>query len=247
MIVCLHGFMDSPRTWDLVRPRLGETLAPALPGHAGGPTLASIGGPSRLVDHLESVLDEAGLTAAHLVGNSLGAYLALRLAEHGRALSVVALAPAGGWADQAAAMREVFGLQRRIQAGLRATVPEEAVATLEGRRRATRYLTVRYEHIPPELLAAQMRAAAACDIEPLMQHAEREGWPLDPARIDCPVSFVWGTSDALLPWPDAAARYQALFPHADWVQLDDVGHAPHLDVPLETAELIRGWVGTREV
>ena len=38
MIVLLHGFMDSPHTWDLVRPYLPEdVLAPALPGHLGGP------------------------------------------------------------------------------------------------------------------------------------------------------------------------------------------------------------------
>jgi pimeloyl-ACP methyl ester carboxylesterase len=240
VIVCLHGFMDSPRTWDLVLPRLGAALAPALPGHAGGPSLASIGGPGRLVDHLEAVLDDAGVEAAVLTGNSLGAYLALRLAERGRALSVAAFAPAGGWSDPAAAMREVFGTQRRIHAAVQGAVPEEVVATPAGRRRVTRYLTVRYEHIPADVLAAQVRAVAACDIEPLIEHAEREGWPLEPERIRCPVRFVWGTSDALLPWPSAAARYQALFPHADWVQLDDVGHAPQLDVPVETAELIRG-------
>jgi pimeloyl-ACP methyl ester carboxylesterase len=138
-------------------------------------------------------------------------------------------------------MREVFALQRRIHARVRRAVPEEAVATPAGRRRVTRYLTVRYEHIPEDVLAAQVRAAAACDIEPLIEHAEREGWPLDPARIDCPVRIVWGMRDELLPWPSAAARYQAVFPHADWVQLDDVGHAPQLDVPLETAELVRAF------
>ena len=30
-------------------------------------------------------------------------------------------------------------------------------------------------------------------------------------------------------------------PHADWVELDGVGHCPQLDVPLETAELILGF------
>ena len=43
-------------------------------------------------------MDEAGFETAHIVGNSLGGYLALLLAERGRARSVVALAPAGGWA-----------------------------------------------------------------------------------------------------------------------------------------------------
>jgi pimeloyl-ACP methyl ester carboxylesterase len=32
-----------------------------------------------------------------------------------------------------------------------------------------------------------------------------------------------------------------MFPHADWVELDGVGHGPQLDVPLEAAELILGF------
>ena len=43
-------------------------------------------------------MDEAGFETAHVAGNSLGGYLALKLAERGRARSVVALAPGGGWA-----------------------------------------------------------------------------------------------------------------------------------------------------
>jgi pimeloyl-ACP methyl ester carboxylesterase len=33
-------------------------------------------------------------------------------------------------------------------------------------------------------------------------------------------------------------------PHADWVELDGVGHCPQLDVPLETAQLILGWTAS---
>jgi pimeloyl-ACP methyl ester carboxylesterase len=98
------------------------------------------------------------------------------------------------------------------------------------------------EHLPPELLAHMMRGAAACDaVGPLVDAALRTGWPLDPERIECPVRVVWGTADRILEWPSTAARYrQAWLPHADWVELDDVGHCPQLDRPLETAQLILG-------
>jgi pimeloyl-ACP methyl ester carboxylesterase len=231
VLVLLHGFMDSPVTWDLVRPYLGRAIAPPLP----------LADPAHVVDALERVLDEAGLETADLVGNSLGGYLALRLAERGRARTVVALAPAGGWAEGDPAPRETLTLQRRIHGTLQRVVPEEVAATADGRRRALRYLTVRFEHVPAGLIAAQLHGAAATDVDPVIEHALAHGWPLDPARVTCPVRFVWGTADELLPWPSAAARYRAWFPAADWVVLDDVGHAPQLDVPLETAELIRGF------
>jgi pimeloyl-ACP methyl ester carboxylesterase len=51
----------------------------------------------------------------------------------------------------------------------------------------------------------------------------------------------------VLPWPRAAAGYQAAFPQADWVVLDDVGHCPQLDVPAEAADLILGFSGASAV
>src|SRR6185312_2220378 len=96
-LVLLHGFLDTWRTWELVLPALErhhEVIAPALPGHAGGPPLAP---DDDLIDAVERVLDEAGAGEAHLVGNSLGGWVALQLAARGRARSVVALAPGGGW------------------------------------------------------------------------------------------------------------------------------------------------------
>ena len=75
--------MDSWRTWDLVRPYLGDdVLAPALPGHLGGRPLR---GDFDLAADVERALDAAGVETAHLVGNSLGGYLALLLAARGRA------------------------------------------------------------------------------------------------------------------------------------------------------------------
>ncbi len=116
------------------------------------------------------------------------------------------------------------------------------MSTPEGRRRATEFTAVRHEHIPPELLAHQIRAAALAAVEPMVECALREGWTLDAERVTCPVRIVWGTEDRLLPWPGAAERYRrSWLPHADWVELEDVGHCPQLDVPLETAHLITGF------
>jgi pimeloyl-ACP methyl ester carboxylesterase len=117
------------------------------------------------------------------------------------------------------------------------------VSTPQGRRVVTQYLTVNFEHIPTDLLAHQLRGAADCPgALPLLEHAAGYGWELEAERIACPVRIVWGGADRMLPWPAAAARFRAEWlPHADWVVLEDVGHCPQLDVPLVTAELIRGF------
>jgi pimeloyl-ACP methyl ester carboxylesterase len=246
-LVCLHGFTDTWRTWELVLPSLErrhDVLAPTLLGHAGAPPLPADVTEAAVVDAVEQAMDEAGFATAHVVGNSLGGYVALHLAARGRARSVVALAPAGGWAAGDESFRETLDHFPRLQAAARAAAPylESILATPEGRRAATQFTTVRYEHVPSELLAHQTLGVAACAaIEPLVRLAHRDGWSVDAERIACPVRFVWGTEDRLLPWPSAAERYRAELPQADWVVLDDVGHSPQLDVPLETAELIVGF------
>ncbi len=250
-LLCIHGFMDTWRTWELVLPRLEahhEVLAPALAGHAGGPPLTAHTGTEELADRLEHVLDAAGFETVHVAGNSLGGYLALELAARGRAESVVALAPGGGWAaDDDTLERALVEHFRELHELVRRAAPhaDELVSTSEGRRRATRYTAVRFDHVPAELLAHQIRGAAACETLPLLETRLRDGWHLDAERITCPVRIVWGTEDALLGWPVAAARYrEEWLPTADWVVLDGVGHSPQLDVPLETAELILGFTTT---
>lgn len=241
-LVLVHGFTDTPRTWDLVRPALERrhhVLAPTLAGHAGGPPLPRELTVDTLPDALERAMDEAGVETAHIAGNSLGGYMALRLAERGRARSVVALAPAGGW-ERGEGPLDFFV---ELQEMLRPLAPraEELLASDLGRRRATASTCVRYEHIPVDFLAHQWRSVVACDVAPMVELAKREQYRLEPARIRCPVRIVWGTEDQLLPWPSHAARYRRLLPHADWVELEGVGHAPQLDVPLEAADLILGF------
>ena len=243
----LHGFTDTWRTWELVLPELEsehDVLALTLPGHAGGPPLAPEVSDHLMADGLERAMDEAGFATAHMAGNSLGGYLALHLAARGRARSVVAFAPAGGWAAGGDAHRELLGLQASMhaQAVRGAALAAAAMGAPEARRRATRLITVNFEHLPADLLAHQILGVARCDAEPLIAYALAEGYRIDAEHITCPVRVVWGAEDRLLPWPSAAVRYRIdWLPHADWLVIDGVGHCPQLDVPLEAADLILGF------
>jgi pimeloyl-ACP methyl ester carboxylesterase len=246
--VCLHGFTDTWRSWELVLPALErhhDVLAPTLPGHAGGPPIEGEAGEAMLADAIGHAMDQAGFETAHFAGNSLGGYVALQLAARGRAESVVALAPSGGWARGDESYKDTLGFFTTMQELLRAAAPhaEALLASPQGRRRATEFIVTNFEHIPAELLAHQLRGAAGCEaVPPLTEYALREGWRLDAEKIRCPVRIVWGTGDRILAWPSAAARFRTdWLPHADWVLLDGVGHCPQLDVPLETAQLILGF------
>jgi pimeloyl-ACP methyl ester carboxylesterase len=250
-LVCIHGFTDTWRTWELVLPTLErehDVLAPTLPGHAGGPPLEGEITDGAMADGVERAMDEAGFETAHLAGNSLGGYVALQLAERGRARSVVALAPAGGWADGDESYRDMLRLQSSLLVATKAAAPhaDALLATPEGRRQATQLIVTNFEHIPVELLTHQLLGIASChEGQRMIEYGERADWALDPAKIDCPVRIVWGTDDQLLPWPSAAERYRnGGLPHADWVELEGIGHCPQLDVPLEAAQLILGFTAS---
>src|ERR1700744_5761100 len=207
-LLCLHGFTDTWRTWDLVLPvleRRHDVLAPTLAGHAGGPPIAGEAEEEALLDAIERAMDEAGFADAHVVGNSLGGWLALKLASRGRARTVVAFAPAGGWAQDddafGATLVPHFTTMREQLAGA-APHAEALLATPQGKRMATQFTTTNYQHIPIGLLAHQMRGVVTCErASDLLAHAQREGWTLQAERIECPVRIVWGTADRLLPWP----------------------------------------------
>lgn len=247
-LVCLHGFTGSWRAWELVLPLLErehDVLALTLPGHAGGPPIAGEVSCELVADAVERALDDAGWDTAHIAGNSLGGYVALQLAARGRAESVVALAPAGGWAKGDTSYLKTAEFFATLQEEMTRVAPhaESVVATDAGRRQATQLITTNYAHIPVELLVHHIVAIAACAwTRPLIEQAVRDGYPLDAAQITCPLRIVWGTGDRLLPWPSTAVRFREdWFPYADWVELDGVGHCPQLDVPLETAQLITGF------
>src|ERR1700761_8792468 len=203
-LLLLHGFTANWRTWELVLPALEarhDVLAPTLIGHSGGPPVPP-GGASdtAIVDALEATMDELGWETAHLAGNSLGGYIAFQLAARGRARSVVALAPAGGWTRDDPAFGRALDYFRETQAKVRAAASraDQIVSTPEGRRRATVDYASTDAHMSADLIRSLLLGSAACHgAEAYIDFAAREGWDLDADPVDCPVRIVWGTEDRI--------------------------------------------------
>jgi pimeloyl-ACP methyl ester carboxylesterase len=244
--VLLHPFASSADVWKPILPQLEryhEVLALGLPGHHKGEPFPC---EKRMtvecaVDVLEAALDRCGIAQAHLVGNSLGGWFALELARRGRARSVVALAPGGGWAHGSDAHRAIV---RRLH--LTRTLLEYGAPFLGlvGRTAFTRQLFLRDAVAKPERLTpAQadelIEAAANCAVFERVVAAIAEqplSAPLEPAP--CPITFVWGSEDQLLPMRGNSEHWRAAVPSARWVVLHGAGHIPMYDAPEATAEAI---------
>jgi pimeloyl-ACP methyl ester carboxylesterase len=249
-IVLIHGFTGEPRSWDPLRARLERdhlVLAPATLGHCGGPPL-----PERLdapreamADALERDLDAAGLQTAHLVGSSLGGQLALELAGRGRARSVVALAPGGGWTEQRAVEKvgRLFRRTRRLTPWA-ARNAERLVARPGLRRLVFRDVVSHGERIPAGVARAMLRGSAECAIfDAIIASNEDGGWRRrDIPPLDVPVRVVWGTRDRILPIEHASAHWRETLSGADWVELEGAGHLPWFDDLDGVEALVREWV-----
>ena len=101
-LVLLHALGSSRRVWEPVIPALSEhfdVVAVDLPGFGDSAPLPPETEPSSevLASTVAGLLDDLGTGSAHVVGNSLGGWVALELAELRQAASVTLLSPAGLW------------------------------------------------------------------------------------------------------------------------------------------------------
>ena len=245
-LVLIHGFSCVPQVW---RPIVGElegsfdVLTVALAGHAGGAALAEGVQASvpALADAVERDMDAAGFQSAHIAGNSLGGWIALELANRGRARSVVALSPAGGWERDTAQERRLKALFRRNR-----VISERMLPYMHGllsrprlRRAALSGPMARADRISPSEALALVEGAVKCPIYfDLMDAIERDGPPSGFPHIACPVLLAWGTRDRILPAKGYAQRMRNLVPSAYWMDLPGLGHMPMGDDPPLIAQLI---------
>lgn len=114
-VLLLHPFLMSQLVWRTVAQQLAatgryEVFAPTMAGHNGGPSAGTwFLGSSVLADQVERQLDELGWNTAHIVGNSLGGWVAFELESRGRARTVTGIAPAGGWTRWSPTKFELIG------------------------------------------------------------------------------------------------------------------------------------------
>src|SRR6201999_2147049 len=112
-VLLLHPFMMSQNVWKDVAPLIAETgryevFAPTMLGHNGGAKGPFFLSSAALADDVERQMDALGWDTAHIVGNSLGGWVAFELERRGRARTVTGIAPAGGWTRWAPTKFEVI-------------------------------------------------------------------------------------------------------------------------------------------
>lgn len=243
-LLLLHGFSATWRAWKPILPLLEphhDVIAPTMLGHSGADPLADGVAPSveALVDGVIAELDRLGLDQVHVVGNSLGGWIALEVARRGRAKSVVALAPGGAWRSNARMAVAVTSLRVMLYGANHHGDWLEALVSRQRIRHAMLAPVVaRPELVAVEDFIADLRSIKSAPVllqllRSVTQHPLR---PLpDPG---CPVRIVWGDQDRLIPFEHFGTPMLERVPDAELVLMHRVGHVPMWDEPEKVTELI---------
>jgi pimeloyl-ACP methyl ester carboxylesterase len=241
--ILLHGWMDNAETWLDVLGRLAEAGRPAIaydqPGFGEAPSLDGGDVLEQLVGFAAAAVEWAAAETGEEVvvaGNSLGGWVALRLAALGDLplAGVVPIAPAG------LRMAPLFFTMDRIPAvrrliGLPAPVPPAAIRSVVAR--IYRSMAFGDPAAVPDSVIERFTRGVGVDrplIARRLEYAKRLradlDQPFDAERIEVPVHAIWGDRDRLT-LPAGAADLAERIPHARVEMLAGVGHSPQSEAP----------------
>lgn len=230
-VVFLHGFGAELAAWlplvariAVQNPMIGVDLA----GH-GAAAARAVAGFDALVDDMAQRLGEAGISSAHLVGHSLGAAVAVALADRGdldiRSMTLIA------------------------PAGLGPSINGDFVAGFVGAKTegALRVWMQNLVHTPERLGEAMVRAAFAARtgsatpgaLDALARslfEGNTQLFSIKPAlqRLACTCRMIFGAQDAIFKPSDADGLPGMIGVH----RLAGVGHLPQVEATALVGRLI---------
>jgi pimeloyl-ACP methyl ester carboxylesterase len=246
-IVFIHGLAGAWVNWLENLPVFAadhRVIAMDLPGFGASPMPSeqiTISGYARTVDAL---LDQLGVDAAAVVGNSMGGFIGAELAISFPArVERLVLVSAAGLTIEFQRNEHVLGVLRRLESRLTAYGAWFATRsdTVSRRPRARRLLmgvvAARPDLLPPPLVAEQIRGSGKPGfvdaLDALTDYPIRDRLP----EIACPALIVWGEDDKLVPVRDAD-EFERLIPDARKVVFPDTGHVAMMERPAAFNELL---------
>ena len=231
-LVLIHPLGAELVVWEPVMERLArerDVIAVDLPGFGRSPGLDGTPTPRMLADAVGGLMDDLGLSRAHVAGNSLGGWVALELAKAGRALSVTGLCTAGLWSRPIGPrrVRDVRAMGRRLMPVLPTLLRSSA-----GRQLVLRASVAHPERVPPEAAARLVRSYVTSSGYESASVAMRAEVFSDFEDVRVPVTLAWGELDKLVRRPRETVP--------DWrtIVLQGCGHIPTWDDPSQVARAL---------
>ena len=258
VVLLVHGLGSAASVWALVAPALHGEFATALvdlPGHGAAPMPdgedpLEVMRPAALGARLLRACRELDAPRVHLVGHSLGGWVALEAAALDGArdeardgapvvASVTALAPAGLW--EVPRRRPPLLPTGQQFARWTRRVPRSVLRRAWVRRVVLAATSAAPADLPEEVVLEAVAAVASAEGYRAADAGIAAGRFGGGADVRVPAAVAFGTGDRVLPAATARLR-SAAPPGCRWVEWDRCGHVPPWDRPRECAELVASVV-----
>lgn len=237
VLLLIHGMGSSSTAWQLISSELEKVFTVVtvdLPGHGLTPMdQTQTMDPKSLATSVLETMQSLGFDQFHVVGNSLGGWIALELAAMApsKISSVTGLAPAGLWLQPFVARYPGTAIARILASSLKVVSP--VLLHYEWARK------IGFENVSPkwrefsyELCRDATNAmATAAGYYPAWDALLQKRFD-EKISTTIPITVIFGDSDRTL--PAATCQERSLVPsHTNWLILKDCGHAPMWDHPRE--------------
>jgi pimeloyl-ACP methyl ester carboxylesterase len=231
-LLFLHGVQGLPATiaaLELLAQRF-EVLAPDHPGFGRSDTPDWLDDVPDLAFFYLDLLDTLDLEGVHVVGASLGGWIAMEMAIRAPArVKSLTLADAAGI--------RVAGVPR---GDMFIANPAELARLLFSSEDAAASWFAHWQGSPEGLALydKNRHAAAKYTWQPRLYDPQLEKWL---HRIDLPTQILWGTADRLIP-PAHAERLAVLIQGAETAMIPDCGHMAEIERPELFAETVSRFI-----
>ncbi|KJZ40363.1 MULTISPECIES: alpha/beta fold hydrolase [Pseudomonas] len=241
-VLMLHGYSADKNLWlRFARHFVGNyrVIIPDIAGH--GETGFKAGGGYDIplqAKRIIQLLDVCGVEKVHVIGNSMGGYIAAWLAATypERIASVALIDPAGVTAPEAS------DLERHLAKGHNPFL----IHSREEFRRFYAMTMAEPPWVPGVVLdaVAQRYEQSRDELEEIFNDF-RASPPMEPilADIKCPALLLWGHKDRLIDVSSVAVWSKGIVDLRVHIW-DHLGHMPMVEQPADTARLYREFLGS---
>ena len=246
VIVAIHGLGSAATVWNPIRNKFDATvefLTVELPGHGNSTVKATREmNPEKLAIQIHQDLLEKGVDDYHLLGNSLGGWIALEMSAlfPKEVRSVTALAPAGLWYFT----KKQFNFELEMGRFLAKLTYKVAPALCQFK--VLRWIGFRGVSPQWKKLSIQTCIDAVVAMGSASGYSALSnavvGYKFDKKiNASIPTTIVFGDSDKILPAKNCQEK--SLAPtHARWNIFEKCGHAPMWDGEETTAKILKEYL-----
>lgn len=241
-VVLVHGFGGNKETWLMCTPSLSRgrpLLIPDMPGYGDASPIGRDRATARAqAEAVVRLLDHAGVDRAHLVGNSMGGGISLRVAtdypDRVRSLSLIA---------SVGPVVEKSQVAEALDRGENLLIPTSADDTAE-------FLSLVAERLPPVPRAlrryvAVQRIRTAGRLHEMFagwkNSAPADGIPDSFGHIAAPTLVMHGQQDRVI-HPSTGRALANQIPRSRLIELDGIGHVPQIEAPKSVGRAIEAFL-----